>query len=129
MIIKSFQENKVNLSSQKIHLLYGENQGQIQDFIDQIFKKKNQSSILHYEENEIIKGPPLERRSFFNKVFSICSPTYLEILLSYNKILKQRNAVLKQQKKDKKKKRDLYSWNEAISIYGQKLWVYYLVKV
>ncbi len=93
----------------------------------EILKRKemlgiNNVVVFSPEENEIIKGPPLERRSFFNKVFSICSPKYLEILLSYNKILKQRNAVLKQQKNDKKKKRELYSWNEAISIYGQKLW-------
>ena len=94
----------------------------------EILKRKemlgiNNVVVFSPEENEIIKGPPLERRNFFNKVFSICSPKYLEILLSYNKILKQRNAILKQLKKDKKKTKELYSWNEAISIYGQKLWI------
>ena len=78
MIIKSFEENKVNLKNQKIHLLYGENQGQIQDFIDQIFKKKNQGNILQYEENEIIKNETiifdqLQTKSFFesNKLIII----------------------------------------------------------
>tara|TARA_X000001036_G_scaffold255845_1_gene238090 strand:- start:109 stop:1215 length:1107 start_codon:yes stop_codon:yes gene_type:complete len=80
----------------------------------------NNVVVFSPEENEIIKGPPVERRKFFNKVFSICCPQYLDTLLCYNKILKQRNTVLKQQKK---RESELYSWNEVISTYGQKLWV------
>ena len=91
----------------------------------EIIKRKemlgiNNVVVFSPEETKIIKGPPIERRNFFNKVFSICYPQYLEILISYNKILKQRNAVLKQQKK---RKGELYSWNEAMSTYGQKLWI------
>ena len=94
----------------------------------EIIKRKemlglNNVVVFSPEENEIIKGPPIERRKFFNKVFSICSPLYLETLLSYNKILKQRNAVLKQQKSNKKKTNELSPWNETISVFGQKLWV------
>ena len=39
MIIKSFEERKIDLDNQKMHLLYGENQGQIDEFINNIFKK------------------------------------------------------------------------------------------
>ena len=34
MIVKSYEERKIGITKQKIHLLYGENQGQIKDFID-----------------------------------------------------------------------------------------------
>jgi len=71
MIIKSFEEKKINLDSQKIHLLYGENQGHINDFIDQFFKKKFQDSTYHYEESEIISNESiifnqLQTKSFFD---------------------------------------------------------------
>ena len=39
MIIKSFEENKIDLDTQKIHLLYGDNQGHISDLIEKVFKK------------------------------------------------------------------------------------------
>ena len=55
MIIKSFEENKVNLKNQKIHLLYGENQGQIQDFIDQIFKKKIRAIFCNMKRMKLLK--------------------------------------------------------------------------
>ena len=71
MIIKSYEEKKINLSNQKIHLLYGENQGQINDFVDQIFKKKFHDSTYYYEESEIITDESviynqLQTKSFFD---------------------------------------------------------------
>ena len=72
MIIKSFEEKKINLSNQKIHLLYGENQGQINDFINSFFKKNFQKATYHYEENEILANETiifdqLLTKSFFDK--------------------------------------------------------------
>ena len=71
MIIKSFEEKKINLNNQKIHLLYGENQGHINDFVDQIFKKKFHDSTYYYEESEIITDESviynqLQTKSFFD---------------------------------------------------------------
>ena len=82
----------------------------------------NNVVVFSPEEDKIIKGSPVERRNFFNRIFSICSPFYLETLLSYNKTLKQRNAFLKQQKNNKRTTKDLLPWNETISIFGQKIW-------
>ena len=76
MIIKSYEEKKINLSNQKIHLLYGENQGQINDFINSFFKKNFQKATYHYEENEILANETiifdqLLTKSFFDKMFLI----------------------------------------------------------
>ena len=58
MIIKSFEEKKIDLTTQKIHLLYGDNQGHINDLIDKAFKKKFDQNIYQYEETEIITVNP-----------------------------------------------------------------------
>ena len=71
MIIKSFEEKKINIDQQKIHLLYGENQGQISEFVEKNFKKKFQESTFYYDEIEIIKNEELifdklQNKSFFD---------------------------------------------------------------
>ena len=80
----------------------------------------NNVVVFSPEEEEITKGPAGDRRKYFNKVFSICSPVYLENLLSYNKTLKQRNALLKTLKQ---KTQFLRAWSEPLSVFGEKLWV------
>ena len=72
MILKSFEEKKINLINQKIHLLYGENQGQINDFLKNIFKKNFKNEIFTYDEVEVIKNEnlvyeKLQTKSFFDE--------------------------------------------------------------
>jgi DNA polymerase-3 subunit delta len=72
MIIKSFEYNKIDLNKQKIYLLYGENQGHINDFVNNIFKKKIIGNTYQYEEAEIISNEDIifneiQNRSFFEK--------------------------------------------------------------
>ena len=72
MILKSFEEKKINLINQKIHLLYGENQGQINDFIKNVFKKKFKDEVFIYDELEVIKNEnlvyeKLQTKSFFDE--------------------------------------------------------------
>ena len=72
MILKSFEERKINLTNQKIHLLYGENQGQINDFIKNIFNRNFKDEIFRYDEVEIIKNEnlvyeKLQTKSFFDE--------------------------------------------------------------
>ena len=72
MIIKSFEERKIDLTNQKIHLLYGENQGQINDFLKDVFKKNFKDEIFTYDEVEIIKNEDLvyeklQTKSFFDE--------------------------------------------------------------
>ena len=93
MIIKSFEENKINLNTQKIHLLYGDNQGHINDMIEKIFKNKFGQNIYHYEESEIIKNEDLlfekiQNKSFFdNKKLIIINRTSDRIKSIVEKIL------------------------------------------
>ena len=72
MILKSFEEKKINLINQKIHLLYGENQGQINDFLKNVFKKNFKDEIFTYDEVEVIKNEnlvyeKLQTKSFFDE--------------------------------------------------------------
>ena len=71
MILKSFEERKIDLNNQKVHLLYGENQGQINDFIKNVFKKKFKDEVFIYDEVEVIKNEnlvyeKLQTKSFFS---------------------------------------------------------------
>ena len=91
----------------------------------EIIKRKemlglNNVVVLSPEEEKITKGPAGERRKYFNKIFSICSPIYLDKLLLYNKTLKQRNALLK---KTLQKNEIIEAWNQPLSNFGEKLWV------
>ena len=79
----------------------------------------NNVVVFSPEEEEITKGSASDRRKYFNRVFSICSPTYLDNLLSYNKALKQRNANLKIKKQNEL---SLNVWNDPISKFGEKIW-------
>ena len=82
----------------------------------------NNVVVFSPEEETITKGPPKERRQFFNKVFSICSKKYLNLLLHYNRIIKQRNAILKNKKNRKETEKELSPWSEPLSNTGQNLW-------
>ena len=69
MIIKSFEEKKIDLINQKMHLLYGENQGQITDLIDSSFKKKFNNNIYQYDEGEILNNEEILFNEIQNKSF------------------------------------------------------------
>ena len=65
MIVKAFEFNKVNLSTNKFFLLYGENSG----FKDEIIKKieKNfTNNIFRYDEKEILEN----KENFLNSILS-----------------------------------------------------------
>ena len=47
------------------------------------------------EDINIIGGPPLYRRNFIDQAISQYSYSYIDLMRSYNRILKQRNALLK----------------------------------
>lgn len=50
--------------------------------------------ILTPADHSITQGAPAERRKFVDSVISQASSTYLDLLLDYNKTLKQRSAIL-----------------------------------
>lgn len=83
---------------------------------------RNNVVVLSPEEQSVTKGAPIERRQFFDKMFSVSSNEYVEALQSYTRILKQRNAALGLVKENKIPLNDLLSWNEPLIQSGLKLW-------
>lgn len=93
--------------------------------IDGISKKKT-SDILEYiyvvmfspEDLRIIKDDPSHRRRFIDRELCRLKPVYLSDLSKYNKILRQRNFLLK---KDGFEEELLNIWDNELSIYGSKV--------
>ncbi len=53
------------------------------------------SVVFCHEDMEFVAGPPERRRWFFDQSLSLYDPLYLEDLQKYRKILKTRNALIK----------------------------------
>tara|TARA_B100001250_G_scaffold410730_1_gene437770 strand:- start:62 stop:1156 length:1095 start_codon:yes stop_codon:yes gene_type:complete len=81
---------------------------------------KNNVVVLSPEEQKITKGPAKERRVFFDKLFSICSKKYLKNIQDYNRVLKQRNSLLKTNIKNNKN--NLEPWDDLLIKKGINLW-------
>jgi DNA replication and repair protein RecF len=79
--------------------------------------------ILTPSDHAITQGSPFERRKFFDSVISQASSTYLEILLDYNKTLKQRSAVLSllKEKRTNLLESELEAWTEKLVSTGIEL--------
>lgn len=70
-------------------------------------------------DNDLIIGGSELRRNFINSIISQYDKHYLDKLIDYNKLLKQRNVLLKQMAKEGKRDRDLISvWDEQMSVLG-----------
>lgn len=67
----------------------------------------------------LISNSPSARREYFNRIFSEFNDNYNNCLLKYEKALKQRNELLKN---EFTKKSDLFSWNLILSKYGTELY-------
>ena len=104
MIIKSYEENKIDLDKQKMHLLYGENQGQIDDLIQNKFKVKFNEYIFTYDEQEVLNNESIifniiKTKSFFedrkliiinrttDKIFKLIEKISVENLSDINLVL------------------------------------------
>ena len=81
---------------------------------------KNNVVILSPEDQSVTKGGPKERRDFFDRLFSIINKDYLNTLQSFNRALKQRNALLVN--KNTFKEQYYLPWEEKLSNYAIKLW-------
>ena len=55
---------------------------------------RNNVVVLSPEEQPITKGPPVKRRQFIDKMFSVSMVDYVNTLKKYSRVLKQRNAAL-----------------------------------
>ena len=82
---------------------------------------RNPVVVLSPEEQEITKGGPAQRRSFFDRVFSVVSKEYLKTIQSFMRLLKQRNASLVRIREGKAPIGEIYGWDEQISKIGSSL--------
>lgn len=73
------------------------------------------------EDLDLVKGSPNNRRRFMDMEIGQVSPTYLYNLNSYNKILMQRNQLLKEIARKEKKMDLLEIWDQQLVEYGVKV--------
>lgn len=73
------------------------------------------------EDLKIIKEGPVERRNFLDREISNMKPQYYHALLEYNKILRQRNHLLKKIYTNPKLKETLSLWDEQLIDVGIKI--------
>lgn len=143
----------LNLASESDVIMFGEQyfdvkgsfcdltQNQTRIFFDSVKNKKNfflddkqvfnSSSIigkfpivsLIQSDHAITQGSPAERRRFVDSVISQSSHTYLEILLEFNKTLRQRSSLLSQIKESRNVNlfSQLEAWTEALITTGAEI--------
>lgn len=73
------------------------------------------------ENLNIIKNGPSERRRFIDMELCQIDKYYLDNLYKYNKIINQRNNLLKQINVDKSNLETLSIWDQQLVSYGQKI--------
>lgn len=74
-------------------------------------------------DHAITLGAPSDRRKFIDSIISQASHTYLEILLDYNKVLRQRSSVLWQVKESRNSTTldQLDAWTDSLIRNGAEL--------
>ena len=73
------------------------------------------------ENLNIIKNGPSERRRFIDMELCQIDKFYVDDLYKYNKIISQRNNLLKQINVDRKQMETLSVWDEQLIDYGKKI--------
>ena len=79
------------------------------------------SVIFSPSDISIVEGGPAHRRKFLDMVLSSHDSDYLRSLITYNRALKQRNAILKKIRKQEAKTDDLKVWNENLAGFAEKI--------
>lgn len=98
---------KIRISQEKRTAEINEiNRGTAASIIGQV-----KSVIFSPEHLCLVKGGPESRRKFIDAAICQLKPTYLSLFMRYNKILKQRNALLKDISKNFKLKDTLNVWD------------------
>ena len=126
MIIKTFEINKKKFDKQNFFLIYGENDGQKKEIIENLKKKLN-GNIESYDETQILNNPEIFYTKIFNQSFfekekiiiiNRCSEKLYEVV----KNLKEKNVsdikiILNATVLDKKSKlRNLFEKGDKLII-------------
>lgn len=92
-----------------------------------LFKKFN-PVIFTPEDLQIIKSAPSIRRKFLDEVVININPTYYQYLKNYNRILFQRNILLKNERSKHEITNQLAAWDQKIIELGT-LIILYRIKI
>jgi DNA replication and repair protein RecF len=94
-----------------------------QDKISDIFGVL-QAVIFSPEDLKIVKEGPSHRRNFLDIEITQIKPIYKSILNDYNRVLAQRNNLLKVIPYDDKKRKLLFVWNKQLIELGTKIMIF-----
>ena len=85
--------------------------------------KKHKYPVVLFQPSDLnlISHSPGRRRDYFDRIFSQFDEKYNEALLKYEKSLKQRNELLKNEHLTKEA---IFSWNIMLAKYGTDLFTY-----
>ena len=67
MIVKSFSFNKLNKDQSTFFLFYGENEGQKEELINNIFLKDFTGEFIKYDENQILENEDIFLETCLNE--------------------------------------------------------------
>lgn len=123
--LRYFIEKRQRTNKVEIHMRKGSSKGIAIDGLP--IKNSNElmglSHIVFFspEDLGIIKDGPEERRRFIDMELCQLNKAYLFYLTQYKKILKQRNALLKQIQENKDLKSTLEIWDSQLVEHGKKI--------
>lgn len=73
------------------------------------------------QDLELFSGPPAERRRFLDALLSQVSPEYIVLLGEYQKLLQQRNALLRRIVQGEQPRDALFLWDRQIAARGSRI--------
>ncbi|MGO1818627.1 MAG: DNA replication/repair protein RecF [Senegalia sp. (in: firmicutes)] len=112
-------EIKLDNNSPKRVKINGVEQDKISDILG-ILK----AVIFSPEDLKIVKEGPSYRRNFLDQEITQMKPLYKSILNDYNRVLTQRNNLLKVIPYDKKKRKMLFVWNKQLIELGSRIIIF-----
>jgi DNA replication and repair protein RecF len=78
--------------------------------------------ILSFDDLTLVSGPPHHRRRFLNILLSEISPAYLSDIISYRRVLQQRNRLLWEMKTEMSRDLELLeSWDDQLVQLGSRI--------
>lgn len=114
--LKETIEYRIQSNNQKKFLINGVNITKISELLGRI------NLILFYPDDlKLIKDSPAERRRFLNRELSHISHVYCLDIIEYNRVLLQRNELLKKIKYTPEFKDMIEVWDEQLSDKGARL--------
>ena len=122
--INYYKENRVNsidlkINDKKQFTFNGIKQNKVSDIVGKL-------NIVTFTPDDIniIKNGPEERRKFLNMMISSLRPKYLHSLNQYNKVLEERNNLLKQIENNRSQESLLDIYDEQLAILSQEIYIY-----